>query len=98
MFTLLHSCNYISNEEATFILYIHIYFRYVARHNTTFKMSDVRELFLDARATVNADLWQRMTNHVITEIEDRFWATDIAAEEVRNSNKLFHKNNTWLKI
>jgi hypothetical protein len=51
----------------------------VARRNTTFKITDVRELFLQAIANVSADNRTKAIQHPIGE-EDEMWQLDLAIE------------------
>jgi hypothetical protein len=51
----------------------------VARRNTTFKITDVRELFLQAIGNVSADNWTMTIQHPIGE-EDEMWQLDLAIE------------------
>jgi hypothetical protein len=51
----------------------------VARRNTTFKITDVRELFLQAIGNVSADNWTMTIQHPIGE-EDEMWQLDLAVQ------------------
>jgi transposase len=48
---------------------------YVARHNATFKLPDVRQLLVAGLATVSPDKWKNVINHVIRE-EEKAWNLD----------------------
>lgn len=48
---------------------------YVARNNTTFKLSDVKNLFNKAISEVTSENWQKCIRHV-TEIEKKMWELD----------------------
>ncbi|KAK6171469.1 hypothetical protein SNE40_019655 [Patella caerulea] len=55
---------------------------YVARRNTTFKMKDVKRLFLEAKAGVTTGDWAKACQHVMNKVEDRFWEAGRLNEEV----------------
>ncbi|XP_044760399.1 uncharacterized protein LOC123317852 [Coccinella septempunctata] len=45
----------------------------VAAQNSSFKISEVRKLFLEAIRTIGPDEWQKCIKHVIEEIEEKMW-------------------------
>ena len=55
--------------------------RYVATHNTTFKMSDVKRLWQEARHVVTKKTWANISRHVMEKVEHKFWDTDVAPLE-----------------
>lgn len=55
---------------------------YVAAHNTTFKMKDVKPLFHKAIEEVTAEKWANCVRHVIETEETRLWDMDDRLEEV----------------
>ena len=54
---------------------------YIAEHNTTFKLSDVKELVIQALTNVTKTDWQKTVQHVI-HIEDEFWKADNIQDEI----------------
>ena len=53
---------------------------YVAKHNTTFKMADVRVLVDEGLAAISPEYWSKCYHHAIQE-EDTFWEADNLQEE-----------------
>ncbi|XP_074035702.1 uncharacterized protein [Leptinotarsa decemlineata] len=54
---------------------------YVARHNTTFKMKDVKVLFDQAIMEITSENWQKAIQHVLKE-EDKMWELDNLVDQV----------------
>ena len=52
---------------------------YIARHNVSFKMTDLLQLTHDAIAAVTEDDWVSSCRHV-EEVERKYWDADIAVE------------------
>ncbi|KAJ8301926.1 hypothetical protein KUTeg_020913 [Tegillarca granosa] len=46
---------------------------YVASRNRTFKLKDVKRLFLEAKSTITKSSWQKAEEHVIEKVEKYFW-------------------------
>ncbi|KAL5007367.1 hypothetical protein ScPMuIL_016173 [Solemya velum] len=55
---------------------------YVASRNCTFKLRDVKTLFMEARGHITREKWEKAENHVIKCVEDKFWEIDGVTEEV----------------
>jgi len=51
----------------------------VARNNTTYKMGDIKRLFLDAVAKVSP-VWKKCVEEVHLEIQPKFWELDNLVE------------------
>lgn len=49
---------------------------HVAARNTTFKFSDVKELFYQAVRTITPEKWNKCVQHVTEKVEERFWKLD----------------------
>lgn len=49
---------------------------FVAKHNTTFKFSDAKNLFHDAVKTITPEKWKNCVKHVTNTIEVRMWELD----------------------
>lgn len=57
---------------------------YVARHNTTFKLHDVRQLLCDGISKVTAANWAKCVEHVATKVEVEFWKLDGLMDDLTN--------------
>ncbi|KAL5018782.1 hypothetical protein ScPMuIL_004504 [Solemya velum] len=55
---------------------------YVASRNCTFKLRDVKTLFMEARGHITREKWEKAENHVIKCVQDKFWEIDGVTEEV----------------
>ncbi|XP_023210880.1 uncharacterized protein LOC111639341 [Centruroides sculpturatus] len=64
---------------------------YIARHNTTFKLSDVRILMNEAIEQINEERWRKCIEHIEKE-EQRMWELDEISETV--VEKLIIQSNT----
>lgn len=49
--------------------------RHVAKKNSTFKLTDVKDLTVEAVASVSADSWRKHVEHVKKDVED-YWTKD----------------------
>ena len=56
--------------------------QYVVQHNTTFKMADVKQLFYEAKDHISVESWQKVCNHVIEHVENKFWQLDNIQEKI----------------
>jgi hypothetical protein len=54
---------------------------FVARYNKTFKLSDVKVLFEQAKETITQEKWAKHVNHVITDAEAHFTRVDCLYKE-----------------
>lgn len=55
---------------------------YVARHNKSFTMAEMKQLFLDAVQEITPDVWSKCVEHVIQKIEVDMWKLDKMADEL----------------
>lgn len=53
---------------------------YVASRNTSFKFSDVKNLFNDAILTITPEKWNKCVQHVVNKVELKFWELDNIVE------------------
>lgn len=58
---------------------------YIAANNTTLKMSDVKKIFYDAIALVDANRWKKCCDHVIRE-ENTMWGLDDVMEHAEQNS------------
>lgn len=65
---------------------------YIAANNSTFKMTDVKNLFYDAIKLVKADQWKKCCEHVIKE-ENTMWDLDDVMELADNSPFVINTND-----
>ncbi len=49
---------------------------YVARNNTSFKLTDTLKLFHEGKATITSRVWNKAEEHVIREVETVLWNVD----------------------
>ncbi|XP_050302793.1 uncharacterized protein LOC126740708 [Anthonomus grandis grandis] len=49
---------------------------FVAKHNTTYKLSDVKDLFNCALMNITPEKWQKCIEHVVQKVESRMWRID----------------------
>ena len=54
---------------------------YVAQKNISFKIKDVKTLFIRATDHITRTSWQNAERHVIEKVENRFWELDGVREE-----------------
>jgi len=56
--------------------------QYVAQRNTTFKLKDVKQLFIEAKQQISVQDWKNVVNHVIQKVENKFWEMDNVQAEL----------------
>ena len=44
--------------------------------NNTFKLNDVKELYLKAKSMTTKEVWEKSERHVIEHVENELWKTD----------------------